>query len=60
MVLDQAPDLQYDSMMEIRKDRNTKVVRQLIRQERLRRSFQKIGKALARDTSKGLRHIDVP
>jgi hypothetical protein len=56
---DRAPNLQHFSMTAIRKDSCTKVVRNLICRERLRQSFQKIGKTLANDTSK-VSHIDVP
>jgi hypothetical protein len=60
IVLHQSPQLCFDSVEHIKEERKAKQIKLLIKREKTRRYFRKLGHLLRENTNKGFSKIDVP
>jgi hypothetical protein len=60
IVLEQAPALVFESMSAVRAERTEKEIKEIIRREKLQRSYRKIGRTLQERQNNGLSKVDIP
>ncbi len=60
IVLAQAPGLIFDSVAHIKEERITNQIQQLIKREKQKKSYNKIGNTLSPNRHQGVARIDIP